>query len=180
VIIPDDGKGVYDRFMREHKYLIPRHQRDFPRIFSFIKAHALLNCFNRERKEDKPDTIIATQADIDAGYGLYAEIEKSNELGLSPYIFNIFNDVFAPILNPNIGLSREDIRKYYEVRHKTLSPETLKREIIPQLELVSLISQQPDPSLFSCHPTSCYTRIDLLNPIRRLCYRTKERKKEYF
>lgn len=29
--------------------------------------------------------------------------------------------------------------------YKTLSPETLKREIIPQLELVGLILQEPDP-----------------------------------
>jgi hypothetical protein len=31
------------------------------------------------------------------------------------------------------------------VRHKMLSPETLKREIIPQLEIVGLIAQEPDP-----------------------------------
>ena len=51
VNIPDDGKSVYARFMKEHPYLRPRHQRDFPRIFSFIKAHGLLNCFNRTRLE---------------------------------------------------------------------------------------------------------------------------------
>jgi hypothetical protein len=37
VIIPDEGKDVYDRFIKEHPYLIPRHQHYFPRIFSFIK-----------------------------------------------------------------------------------------------------------------------------------------------
>jgi hypothetical protein len=149
VIIPDEGKGVYDRFIKEHPYLIPRHQRDFPRIFSFIKAHALLNCFNREKKEGKADTILATQTDIDAGFALYKEIELSNELGLSPYIFRIFVDVIAPLLSYDgigKGVSREEImRKHYEVRYKTLSPETLKREIIPQLELVGLILQEPDP-----------------------------------
>ena len=149
VIIPEDGKGVYDRFMKEHPYLQPRHQRDFPRIFSFIKAHALLNCFNRNKPEGKQDTIIATQADIDAGFALYKEIELSNELGLSPYIFRIFVDVIAPLLSYDgiqKGVTRDDIiRKHYEVRHKMLSPETLKREIIPQLEIVGLIVQEPDP-----------------------------------
>jgi hypothetical protein len=44
------------------------------------------------------------------------------------------------------GVSREQItRKHYEVRHKTLSPEILKREILPQLEVVGLIQQEPDP-----------------------------------
>jgi hypothetical protein len=61
VITPDDGDSVGERFIREHPNLLARHQRDLPRIFGFIKANALLNCFNREKKEDKPDTILATQ-----------------------------------------------------------------------------------------------------------------------
>jgi hypothetical protein len=149
VIMRDGGKGVYDRFINEHPYLQPRHQRDFPRIFSFIKAHTLLNCFNRDKPEEKQDTIIATQTDIDAGFVLYKEIVLSNELGLSPYIFKIFVDVIAPLLSYDgiqKGVTREEIiKKHYEVRHKMLSPETLKREIIPQLEIVGLIAQEPDP-----------------------------------
>ena len=106
VNIPDDGKSVYARFMKEHPYLRPRHQRDFPRIFSFIKAHGLLNCFNRTRLEGegKPDNILATQADIDAGFDLYSKIELSNEIGLSPYVYDIFSDVFVPLLN-NVNIT---------------------------------------------------------------------------
>jgi hypothetical protein len=147
IVLPDDGQVVYDRFRKEHLYLIPRYQRDFPRIFSFIKAHVLLNCFNREKIDSH--TIMATIVDIDAGFALYKEVELSNELGLSPYIFRIFVDVIAPLLSYDgigKGVSREEImRKHYEIRYKTLSPETLKREIIPQLELVGLILQEPDP-----------------------------------
>jgi hypothetical protein len=149
VIVPDEGKTVYERFMKEHPYLMPRHQRDFPRIFSFIKAHALLNCFTRDQNDERADTIMATQADIEAGFALYKEIELPNELGLSPYIFKIFTDVIAPLLSYDgisKGVTREDIiKKHYEVRYKMLSPETLKREIIPQLEIVGLIAQEPDP-----------------------------------
>jgi hypothetical protein len=147
VIIPEDGRTVYGRFRKEHPYLMPRHQRDLPRIFSFIKANALLNCFNREKLS--PKTIMATDADIEAGFNLYKEIELSNELGLSPYIFRIYADTIAPLLDYDgvgNGVSREDIiKKHYEVRHKMLSPETLRKEIIPQLEIVGLIRQEPDP-----------------------------------
>jgi hypothetical protein len=36
------------------------------------------------------------------------------------------------------------LKKHYEVRHKTLSPQTLKADIIPQLEAVGLIRQEAD------------------------------------
>lgn len=151
VIIPNHEKDVCERFLKQHRYLVPRHQRDFPRIFSLIKAHALLNCFHREEvkngQADLPHAILATQQDIDAGFELYQEVELSNELGLSPYIFRIFSEVFVPLLKPESGVTREEILKqYYTVFHKTLSPETLKREIIPQLDTVGLISQESDPN----------------------------------
>jgi hypothetical protein len=127
--------------MKEHDHLMPRHQRDYPRIFSFIKAHALLNCFNREKLSE--DTILANQTDIDAGFALYKGIEQSNEMGLSPYILKIYDDAFMPILKVNEGVSREDILKqYYKTRHKPMSPEILRLEIIPQLEAVGLIYQE--------------------------------------
>ena len=155
VILPEDGKTVFDRFMKEHPYLQPRYQRDFPRIFSFIKAHALLNCFNREKTTISPNTIVATEVDVDAGFALYKEIEQSNELGLSPYIHAIYQDVIEPLLRKTFkdsyeeaieGVNKEQImKKHFEVRHKPLSPTTLK-SILLQLESVGLVRQEPDPS----------------------------------
>jgi hypothetical protein len=152
IILPADGRTVFERFIKEHPYLQPRHQRDFPRIFNLIKSHALLNCFNREKV--KPDTIVATEVDIEAGFKLYKEIERSNELGLSPYIHIIYEDVMVPLLRklPKDsdgeainGLTKEEIMKrHYEVRHKPLSPDMLKA-ILLQLESVGLIKQEPDP-----------------------------------
>lgn len=113
----------------------------YPRIFSFIKAHALLNCFKREKLSD--DTIMANQADIDAGFKLYKGVEQSNEMGLSPYLLKMYDDVFMPILKPYDGVSRDEILKqYYIARHKPMSPEVLRLEIIPQLEAVGLIYQE--------------------------------------
>jgi hypothetical protein len=160
VLIPNDGRDIYERFMREHAYLMPRHQRDFPRVFSFIKAHALLNCFEREKvlngHADKPVAVLANQADVDAGFELYKEIELSNELGLSPYIFKIYKEVIQPLLNPQAGLSRKELRtKYYSIFHKSLTAK-LEESAIMQLEGAGLIEQSPDPEdrrKMLVHPT---------------------------
>jgi hypothetical protein len=143
--------------MREHDHLQPRHQRDYPRIFSFIKAHALLNCFNRDKVSQ--DTIMANQTDIDAGFELYKGIGQSNEMGLSPYILKIYDDVFMPILNPNRGVSRDEILKqYYKARHKSISPEVLRLEILPQLEAVGLIYQEEgERRKMLVYPTESHT-----------------------
>jgi hypothetical protein len=144
IIIPDRGKPVFGRFIREHEHLQARHQRDLPRIFGFIKAHALLNCFNRERLTNgKSGTIVANQADIEAGFDLYKEIEESNELGLSPYIYKIYKEVIEPNLNAN-GLSRKEIRShYFSVFHKFLPPK-FEDSVMEQIEAAGLIQQEPD------------------------------------
>ena len=143
IIVPDHEESVLKRFMEKHQHLMARHQRDFPRIFGLIKAHALLNCFNRECSEGR---ISATKEDIDAGFKLYESIEESNEAGLSPHIFKIFTEVIKPLLNPEVGLNRKDIqRRYYAVFRKVLAPDQWNRELLPQLEAVGLIVQEPDP-----------------------------------
>ncbi|HKH85882.1 MAG TPA: bifunctional DNA primase/polymerase [Nitrososphaera sp.] len=145
IILPDDGiRKVLERFKQEHADLLARHQRDFPRIFSLIKAHALLNCFNREKV--KPDTIVATNIDIEAGFKLYKEVESSNELGLSPYIHRIYKEVFEPQLDPVMGLDRKKIRaRYLDIFHKSLTGK-VEETVIQQLEAAGLIYQEPDPA----------------------------------
>jgi hypothetical protein len=144
IILPNDGiQKVLDRFKKEHSNLVARHQRDLPRIFCLIKAHALLNFFNREKV--KPDTILATDVDIDAGFNLYKEVESSNELGLSPYIHCIYKEVFEPQLDPVVGLSRKKIRsRYLDIFHKSLTGK-VEETVIQQLESAGLIYQEPDP-----------------------------------
>jgi len=60
-VVIEDQEGLYKRFRESHPRLAPRHQRDLPRILSLIKAHALLNCFNKERRDNS--SIIATHDD---------------------------------------------------------------------------------------------------------------------
>jgi hypothetical protein len=91
------------------------------------------------------DTIEATEADIEAGFELYAKIERSNELGLSPYVFQIYDEVLKPSLDDNVGLATKQIQKnYYSVFHKAI-PTSALRDVLSQLEAANLIDLQPDP-----------------------------------
>lgn len=75
VVVPNAQELILNRFLADHKHLIPRLQRDLPRVFDFIKASALFNCFNR--KSAGVDAIEATEKDIEEGYRLYKRIEEA-------------------------------------------------------------------------------------------------------
>jgi len=134
---------VLERFLSSHENLRARDQRDFPRIINLIKSHALLNCFNRNRVGD---TIEANQADIEAGFALYSEIQQSNELGLSPYVYGIYDEVLKPSLSTTVGLDSKQIqKKYYSVFHKALTSGALS-DVLSQLQAANLVDLQPDPN----------------------------------
>lgn len=141
IIIPSPNR-VCDKFLKEHKNLAPRTQRDFPRLLAIIKAHALLNCFTRKQGSNNI-IIIANQTDIDAGFKWYTEIVQSNELGLSPETYDFFKRIFE---GETDGLTNDGIlRKYYETYHRTLDIWRLKRDILPALKGAGIISEQSDP-----------------------------------
>jgi len=143
-VIIEDQEGVYTKFLSSHKRLAPRHQRDLPRILSLIKAYALLNW--RHREKTNPDTIMATQEDIDAGFWLYSLIAKPNELGLSPQVYEIYESIIKPLLADNEGVDRKTIlAQYHETYGRALADERLRRDILPALESSGLIGQEPDP-----------------------------------
>jgi hypothetical protein len=147
IIIPKNGLDVYNKFMQLHGYLLPRHQRDIVRIIALIKAHALLNCFNREKIQNghADSAIIATEQDINAGFELYSKIESSNMLGISPYAYEIFTNVIQPNLNEEVGLSIKKIRQeYFAVYHKVLDSNT-EKSLLMQYESAGLIERMPDP-----------------------------------
>ena len=144
ILIPD-AKRVTERFTRKHKQLKPRDQRDFPRIISIMKAHALLNCFGRNRIDN--ETIEANEADINAGFALYEEIAVPNELGLPPYVWEVYQKVFTPLFKTTQnGTGKQDIeKKYFEVYYKPLNYELFKRHLKPSLQSAGLITEEPDP-----------------------------------
>jgi len=140
-----DQDLVYERFMKSHRHLAPRHQRDVSRIMSLIKAHALLNFWHRERIREH--TIAATNEDIEAGFALYKEIAESNELGLSPQLYEIYTAVIKPLLDPERSLRKDEIASAYLERYgRPLPWRRLDREILPSLEAATLIRLEPDPN----------------------------------
>jgi len=143
-VIIDDQDQVYQRFVTAHKRLAPRHQRDLPRILSLIKAHALLNLWWRERRGR--GAIVAIQDDVDAGFELYNQIAKPNELGLSPQVYEVYETVIKPLLDNETVVDRRSIlNKYFDYYGRHLGDETLRREIVPALIECGLVIEQPDP-----------------------------------
>jgi hypothetical protein len=93
VIIPEDLRMILvKRFKDDHRHLIPRHQRDFPRLISLVKAMALLNLHQHERIGHN---LVALEEDVEAAYGTYKGISMSNELGIPPEVYDFYEKVFC-------------------------------------------------------------------------------------
>jgi hypothetical protein len=147
VIIPG-WIELHKKFLEKHTVLIPRHQRDLKRLIALIKAHALLNCFNREIIEvnnPKPHkTITAIQEDIDAGLQLYEKIRVPNEMGVTPEILEIYQVIIQPKTE---GLSlREILEAYAKHYSRCLSAWRLEKEILPTLLGAGLVVEERDPN----------------------------------
>ena len=149
IIIPY-GNQILDRFLQRHSYLTPRDQRDYPRLLRLIKASALLNCFNRERR--RPETITANDKDVEEGFSLYEKLAKSNELGISPETYRIYEEIIAPLAQDysgqeNGGINRKQIcQEYFKHYRRAIASIRLRQEVLPALEAAGLILQEPDPN----------------------------------
>jgi len=144
VIVPQWDK-ILERFMKERPYLTPRTQRDFPRLLCLIKGIALLNCFGRP--QPTRESIIANDSDTEAGFTLYEALASSNELGLSPETYRIYEEVIALLCKAAGGVSRKDlIKQYWQAYHRPLADDRLRRQILPALESAGLITQEANPN----------------------------------
>ncbi len=157
VKIPNYQK-VVERFLSEHKWLKPRHQRDIKRLVSLIKAFALINLWWRDRNGL---TITANEEDIEDAFRIWDAISVSQELNLPPYIYNLYQEVILKAweekntsrneefieINGVLGLSRQEIfQKHYGVYGRMLDTNQLRQQILPMLETAGLITQEPDAS----------------------------------
>jgi hypothetical protein len=136
---------VAQRFIETRPHLQPRHTRDIGRLFALIKAHALLNLWNRnEIIENGRKIITANQEDIDAGFKLYNEIAKPNEYGVAPETLQIYETIFLP--HADTGMIKTQIfHEYRKTYGRPLSSKRLEKNIIPALKASGLINDIPDP-----------------------------------
>lgn len=145
IIIPNEEE-IAKRFLEERKYLKPRHSRDISRLFSIIKALALFNMFNRKCDGQ---TLYANEKDIRNGFKLYSIISESQELGIAPFVYQIYKEIIIPLCdNPaKEGIYYKEIcDEYFRKYGRPLSYDLLKKNIIPSLEGAGLIVKEPDPS----------------------------------
>lgn len=146
---------IEEKFKKLNHFWKPRHQRDNKKIIGLVKALALLNNHNRERTGD---TIFASTEDINIAFSLWESIYESQELGVSPYLADIYKKVIIPeyeaqknAWNPDWkhnlfqGIDRASIcRKYKEVFDIDISAWKLRQEILFSLQSSGLIEQVED------------------------------------
>jgi hypothetical protein len=141
VIIPEEYRSlITQKFMEDHKYLMPRHQRDISRLLALIKAHTLLNFIHRKRVDN---AIIVEGEDVEAGFQLYYAISEANEMGLSPEIYNIYQKIKPYI--PEEGITINDFQSiYFKEYHKPLGSKR-SSEILNILTTCGLLLEDLDP-----------------------------------
>jgi hypothetical protein len=144
-LTPDDSAYLKEEFLKRNPFLVPRHMRDFPRLISLAKAHALLNYSHRRTQQ--PDVLEATKRDMEVALDLYDRIAKSNELGIPPQLLGWYEQVIVPIWTSQdrIPDRKTILRKHLEVYHQPLNRHRLEDEFIPSLESANLISCEQDP-----------------------------------
>lgn len=164
-VVIDDWKNVCKKFIKSHPNLAPRHQRDFPRLIALIKSHALLNWVHRESLPDK--RIKANSEDIEAGFKLYNQIAKQNELGLSPQLYEIYQKVIEPLLDPEEGIDRRSILNLAE--RLALNPSEVSEvsEISVVLRDVGVATKTVNPAYSQTTRTTQTSPIDNFEPLLR-------------
>ena len=97
ILIPENlSQEISEKFLDKVRILKPRHQRDIGRIIAFAKISALLNLWFRNRQGNRIEVF---PEDINEAFNLWNEISESQELNLSPYIFQIYKEVFITAYN---------------------------------------------------------------------------------
>ena len=140
-------------FEEKYKILKPRHARDIRKIIYIAKCLALLDCWWRDKNAD---TITASTNDIKEAFNLWAEISDSQELNLPPYVYKLFQEVFAPLWQTKnieivegtepVGLTRKEVmKKHIEVYGRPIKDAFLRQQVLVALDNAGLIYEEGDP-----------------------------------
>ena len=145
IIIPKDLWESIFNFFNEDEPLKPRYTRDVGRLINITKALALLNYKFRERQGRN---IIASDEDVYRAFKLYEDLWKSQRLGLSPYVYDLYEEVIRPkCIELGRGIRMNELAIFYYEKYGRLMEGTrMRREILPSLMSVGLINYEPDPN----------------------------------
>jgi len=123
----------------------PRDMRDFPRLVSMVKGHALFNLPQRESSEN--GELYAQKEDIDVVKERLGGVIEANRLGLPPYIYDWWKDTLRQLLKDcgDMGLSLGDFSKGYCRRFNTLLSNRSRKQIIGALGESGLLEERTDP-----------------------------------
>jgi hypothetical protein len=127
----------------------PKDNRDMPRLKALAKAWALLNFENRKIYptivgDFRELVYYIDEKDVDVAIKLYSTIIKSNELGLSPEAFEVWENVVKPILSENVGITVKDVHKsYWSKNHRQIADRRL-RDMMKQFAQAGLCTEQKE------------------------------------
>lgn len=154
VFIKDaDVVAIERRFLDMIHVLKPRNQRDIDHLLQIVKVIALLNLWHRTQPDG---TIVANQSDIDQAFDLWDRFFKSQNLGISPAVLDMYEKYIVPayiakydaanrdekisISSRDIGLTPQELSAYYMKEEDTaLNSDNLRKQILPQLQSAGLI-----------------------------------------
>jgi len=142
LLVPEDREYITKKFLKEHNHLQPRHQRDFPRLIALIKAHALLNLFNRERDSNG---VWANRHDCDEGYKLYTEVSQANEHGVPPHYYKFWVEMLESSLTEE-GLTRKEVSAFYLDFYKHRLGEKALKRLIETFCEAGFVYEDKDPN----------------------------------
>lgn len=170
IMEPEDEDQIYERFLSKGSILAPRNLRESSKIMSLIRAHALLNIWNRKQENRN---VYINQTDIDEGFKLWHEVSKAQRYGISPSTLYIYESVILPIAKakgwpdkPSAGVYRtEIIKKYRKTSGSHMTDVTLSKQVLPMLVGAGLIELGNDPK---------DRRVDLIYPTKELVKGGKE------
>ena len=135
---------IQEEFLRENPKLKARHQRDIGRVINLTKAVALLNLWHRDHVGSD---IVASEDDFRIAWKLWQEVSRSQNFNLSPYVFDIFEEVIVPVfILRERGVSVQEIISYHaEVKAQDLSDSYLRNQVLKSLYAAGLIYYERDP-----------------------------------
>lgn len=139
IIIPKPlREAILKRFLAKRPHLQPRHTRDITRLLALMKAHALLNYMHRPREGDN---IAVNEEDVEAGFSLYEQICEPNELGISPELYEIWQQ-WQKSGNESFNIT-EFQKFYFQTFYKPIGYERARR-LLKNLAAAGLLTEGSD------------------------------------